>query len=254
MSNKIESFQADGLWNRWNIRWNNINPQMNIIVGINGSGKTTLLNILYGYYTNGSNPLALAMKIIPNKLDVGEKVIYLKSLDNYTQKDKRKRSNALLQELEYIVYQNKENFSFFNYRMSMLDHPEKASEISRRINDFLKLVNEFFIETGKELVIRESRLVFVQGKSIIELEKLSSGEKQLLLILLNVFLLEGKTAVVFMDEPEIALHVSWQYKLLDTLTNLNPEAQFIVTTHSPSIFGNGWGSNVVYMEDILEKA
>ena len=239
MSNKIESFQADGLWNRWNIRWNNINPQMNIIVGINGSGKTTLLNILYGYYTNGSNPLALAMKIIPNKLDVGEKVIYLKSLDNYTQKDKRKRSNALLQELEYIVYQNKENFSFFNYRMSMLDHPEKASEISRRINDFLKLVNEFFIETGKELVIRESRLVFVQGKSIIELEKLSSGEKQLLLILLNVFLLEGKTAVVFMDEPEIALHVSWQYKLLDTLTNLNPEAQFIVTTHSPSIFGNG---------------
>lgn len=254
MSNKIESFQADGLWNRWNIRWNNINPQMNIIVGINGSGKTTLLNILYGYYTNGSNPLALAMKIIPNKLDVGEKVIYLKSLDNYTQKDKRKRSNALLQELEYIVYQNKENFSFFNYRMSMLDHPEKASEISRRINDFLKLVNEFFIETGKELVIRESRLVFVQGKSIIELEKLSSGEKQLLLILLNVFLLEGKTAVVFMDEPEIALHVSWQYKLLDTLTNLNPEAQFMVTTHSPSIFGNGWGSNVVYMEDILEKA
>ena len=227
---------------------------MNIIVGINGSGKTTLLNILYGYYTNGSNPLALAMKIIPNKLDVGEKVIYLKSLDNYTQKDKRKRSNALLQELEYIVYQNKENFSFFNYRMSMLDHPEKASEISRRINDFLKLVNEFFIETGKELVIRESRLVFVQGKSIIELEKLSSGEKQLLLILLNVFLLEGKTAVVFMDEPEIALHVSWQYKLLDTLTNLNPEAQFIVKTHSPSIFGNGWGSNVVYMEDILEKA
>lgn len=254
MSNKIESFQADGLWNRWNIRWNNINPQMNILVGINGSGKTTLLNILYDYYTNGSNPLALAMKIIPNKLDVGEKVIYLKSLDNYTQKDKRKRSNALLQELEYIVYQNKENFSFFNYRMSMLDHPEKASEISRRINDFLKLVNEFFIETGKELVIRESRLVFVQGKSIIELEKLSSGEKQLLLILLNVFLLEGKTAVVFMDEPEIALHVSWQYKLLDTLTNLNPEAQFIVTTHSPSIFGNGWGSNVVYMEDILEKA
>ena len=227
---------------------------MNILVGINGSGKTTLLNILYDYYTNDSNPLALAMKIIPNKLDVGEKVIYLKSLDNYTQKDKRKRSNALLQELEYIVYQNKENFSFFNYRISMLDHPEKASEISRRINDFLKLVNEFFIETGKELVIRESRLVFVQGKSIIGLEKLSSGEKQLLLILLNVFLLERKPAVVFMDEPEIALHVSWQYKLLDTLTNLNPEAQFIVTTHSPSIFGNGWGSNVVYMEDILEKA
>ena len=254
MGNKIISFQVDGLWNRWNIRWNNINPQMNILVGINGSGKTTLLNMLYGYYSTGSNSLVQSMEVIPVKLNEGEKIIYLKSLDNYTQKDKRKKSNALLQELEYIVYQNKENFSFFNYRMSMLDYPDRATEINKRINGFLMLVNDFFTETGKKLVIRDGRLVFVQGESTIELETLSSGEKQLLLILMNVFLLEEKPAVVFMDEPEIALHVSWQYKLLDTLTKLNPQAQFIITTHSPSIFGNGWGGNVVYMEDILEKS
>lgn len=254
MGNKIISFQVDGLWNRWNIRWNNINPQMNILVGINGSGKTTLLNMLYGYYSTGSNSLVQSMEVIPVKLNEGEKIIYLKSLDNYTQKDKRKKSNALLQELEYIVYQNKENFSFFNYRMSILDYPDRATEINKRINGFLMLVNDFFTETGKKLVIRDSRLIFVQGESTIELETLSSGEKQLLLILMNVFLLEEKPAVVFMDEPEIALHVSWQYKLLDTLTKLNPQAQFIITTHSPSIFGNGWGGNVVYMEDILEKS
>lgn len=254
MGNKIISFQVDGLWNRWNIRWNNINPQMNILVGINGSGKTTLLNMLYGYYSTGSNSLVQSMEVIPVKLNEGEKIIYLKSLDNYTQKDKRKKSNALLQELEYIVYQNKENFSFFNYRMSILDYPDRATEINKRINGFIMLVNDFFTETGKKLVIRDGRLVFVQGESTIELETLSSGEKQLLLILMNVFLLEEKPAVVFMDEPEIALHVSWQYKLLDTLTKLNPQAQFIITTHSPSIFGNGWGGNVVYMEDILEKS
>ena len=254
MGNKIISFQVDGLWNRWNIRWNNINPQMNILVGINGSGKTTLLNMLYGYYSTGSNSLVQSMEVIPVKLNEGEKIIYLKSLDNYTQKDKRKKSNALLQELEYIVYQNKENFSFFNYRMSILDYPDRATEINKRINGFLMLVNDFFTETGKKLVIRDGRLVFVQGESTIELETLSSGEKQLLLILMNVFLLEEEPAVVFMDEPEIALHVSWQYKLLDTLTKLNPQAQFIITTHSPSIFGNGWGGNVVYMEDILEKS
>lgn len=226
---------------------------MNILVGINGSGKTTLLNMLYEYYATGSKSLLPTMKATPNELDEGEKIIYLKSLDNYTQKDKRKKSNALLQELEHVVYQNKENFSFFNYRMSMLDYPDKATEISKRINDFLRLVNEYFTETGKELLIRDSRLVFVQGESTIELEQLSSGEKQLLLILMNVFLLEEKPSVVFMDEPEIALHISWQYRLLDTLTKLNPNAQFIITTHSPSIFGDGWGGNVVYMDDILEK-
>jgi len=226
---------------------------MNILVGINGSGKTTLLNMLYEYYATGSKSLLPTMKATPNELDEGEKIIYLKSLDNYTQKDKRKKSNALLQELEHVVYQNKENFSFFNYRMSMLDYPDMATEISKRISDFLRLVNEYFTETGKELLIRDSRLVFVQGESTIELEQLSSGEKQLLLILMNVFLLEEKPSVVFMDEPEIALHISWQYRLLDTLTKLNPNAQFIITTHSPSIFGNGWGGNVVYMDDILEK-
>lgn len=132
MGNKIISFQVDGLWNRWNIRWNNINPQMNILVGINGSGKTTLLNMLYGYYSTGSNSLVQSMEVIPVKLNEGEKIIYLKSLDNYTQKDKRKKSNALLQELEYIVYQNKENFSFFNYRMEVMEDDHSTSTSSRK--------------------------------------------------------------------------------------------------------------------------
>lgn len=254
MSNKIESFHAGGLWNKWNIRWNKIDPKMNILVGINGSGKTTLLDMMYAYYTTKDNPFGLKeVEASPDKLDKDEKILYLQSLDNYAQKDKRKKSNALLQELEHIVYQNKENFSFFNYRMSMLDYPTQAAGIGKRIDDFLKSVNELFVETDKKLVIKNSRLAFEQATSTIELAQLSSGEKQMLLILLNVFLLEEKPAIVFMDEPEIALHVGWQYKLLDMLTQLNPNAQFIITTHSPSIFGNGWGENVVYMEDILEK-
>lgn len=134
----------------------------------------------------------------------------------------------------------------------MLDYPAKAAEISGRINGFLKAVDELLSETGKKIAIKDGRLVFNQGGATIELEQLSSGEKQMLLILINVFLLREKSAIVFMDEPEIALHVSWQYKLLNTLTQLNPNAQFIITTHSPSIFGNGWGANVVYMEDIMK--
>lgn len=253
MGNKIESFHVAGLWKRWNIVWDNINKQMNILVGINGSGKTTLLNLMYEYYTTaratGNEP---GIDATPAQLDGDVRVVYLKSLDNYSQKDKRKKGNALLQELEHVVYQNKDNFSFFNYRMEMLDYPAKAAEISDRINGFLKAVDELLGETGKQIAIKDGRLVFNQGGATIELEQLSSGEKQMLLILINVFLLREKSAIVFMDEPEIALHVSWQYKLLNTLTQLNPNAQFIITTHSPSIFGNGWGANVVYMEDIMK--
>jgi ABC-type cobalamin/Fe3+-siderophores transport system ATPase subunit len=79
---------------------------------------------------------------------------------------------------------------------------------------------------------------------------MSSGEKQILLIMLRVFLLEGKESYVLLDEPENSLDISWQYKLIDTLTKLNPNAQFFITTHSPSIFGAGWGDKIIYMEDV----
>ncbi len=68
--------------------------------------------------------------------------------------------------------------------------------------------------------------------------------------MLRVFLLEGKESYVLLDEPENSLDISWQYKLIDMLTKLNPNAQFFITTHSPSIFGAGWGDKIIYMEDV----
>ena len=46
-SNYIQSFFVKGLWDEKDVCWENINPDMNILVGINGSGKTTLMNIMY---------------------------------------------------------------------------------------------------------------------------------------------------------------------------------------------------------------
>ena len=56
-----------------------------------------------------------------------------------------------------------------------------------------------------------------------------------------------------MDEPEISLHIEWQYNLIDYIRMLNPKAQLVISTHSPSIFGQGWGDKVKYMNDIVRK-
>ena len=85
---------------------------------------------------------------------------------------------------------------------------------------------------------------------LIPLEALSSGEKQIILILLRVFLLEEKEAFVLLDEPENSLDISWQFELINILVKLNPNAQYFITTHSPSIFGDGWGDKIIYMEDV----
>lgn len=213
------------------------NEDVNIIVGINGSGKTTLLNEIY--------------KLALGNLEDKNQVIYVPSIDNIAMRDKRKTSNALTQDLEFYMFDMKTGPSMMYYRMSMIDaSAEKQAEMKARIGDFRSVINGLFQETEKHIEIEGNKFNIVSKGQILPIDALSSGEKQILLIMLRVFLLEGKESYVLLDEPENSLDISWQYKLIDTLTKLNPNAQFFITTHSPSIFGAGWGDKIIYMEDV----
>ena len=65
-------------------------------------------------------------------------------------------------------------------------------------------------------------------------DKLSAGEKQMLSFLCyNTF--SEKTAI-FIDEPELSLHVDWQRLLLPTLLEQGTDNQFFIATHSPFIY------------------
>lgn len=213
------------------------NEDVNIIVGINGSGKTTLLNEIY--------------KLALENLEDKNQVIYVPSIDNIAMRDKRKTSNALTQDLEFYMFDMKTGPSMMYYRMSMIDaSAEKQAEMKARIEDFRSVINGLFQETEKHIEIEGNKFNIVSKGNVLPIDALSSGEKQILLIMLRVFLLEGKESYVLLDEPENSLDISWQYKLIDTLTKLNPNAQFFITTHSPSIFGAGWGDKIIYMEDV----
>ena len=227
------------LWDKYKVSFVP-QPDINIIVGINGSGKTTLLSELekqtLGYIKDKSA------------------CIYVPSIDNLMMRDKRKKTTALSQDLDSYIYDMKTGPSLMYYRMSMLDAPQaKQSAVRKRIQDFCRIVNDFFKDTEKSIEIEGNKFVITKNESQLLPNDLSSGEKQLLLILLRIFLLDEKESVVLIDEPENSLDISWQYKLIDFLVNLNPNAQFFITTHSPSIFGDGWGSKIIYMEDVTTK-
>ena len=81
--------------------------------------------------------------------------------------------------------------------------------------------------------------------------QLSSGEKQILAILLTVLVQDNKPYVLFMDEPEVSLHVDWQQQLIDLILELNPNVQIILTTHSPAVIMNGWMDRVTEVSDII---
>ncbi len=83
--------------------------------------------------------------------------------------------------------------------------------------------------------------------------QLSSGEKQLLIILLNIVLLENKPTILLMDEPEISLHVEWQMIFIKTLLELNSNLQIILVTHSPDIVLKGYRKDVIKLDNFTIK-
>ena len=131
---------------------------------------------------------------------------------------------------------------------------EQVDAINKHRDEFVTIVNDAFTETGKTLSETESDLSFVlsNGKHI-QPQNLSAGEKQLLIIFLTVLLEKRQEYILIMDEPEISIHIDMQYSLIDNLRKLNPQLQLILSTHSPAIFGAGWGEKVVYADRLLKK-
>ena len=84
----------------------------------------------------------------------------------------------------------------------------------------------------------------------IELRDLSSGEKQLL-ILLTEALLQKETPCIFLaDEPELSLHIEWQRMIIPAIMELNPNAQVIAATHSPEV-ASKFSDSIFDMEDLI---
>ena len=92
---------------------------------------------------------------------------------------------------------------------------------------------------GKSVKVDESGQLKIESPSPSELNPfmLSSGEKQILILLTQALLREGKPVVYTVDEPELSLHILWQEKLLESLVTLSGQIQIIVATHSPDIVG-----------------
>ena len=126
---------------------------------------------------------------------------------------------------------------------------------------FFDTINRLFEPTHKSLFedtedITDASLILKEvtntGKKL-NIFELSSGEKQLLLILLTVLCQDEKPSILLMDEPEISLHLRWQYELIEIIRTLNPNCQVIIATHSPSIYGKGWRDKVFFMNQIITQ-
>ncbi len=113
------------------------------------------------------------------------------------------------------------------------------SELSRKILRYDAIRVTGWIghgETTDGITLGEDRDGITVGevKNAISSDKLSSGEKQMLSFLCyNAF---SENTPIFIDEPELSLHVDWQGLLLPTLLEQATTNQLFVATHSPFIY------------------
>jgi predicted ATPase len=124
--------------------------------------------------------------------------------------------------------------------------------------EFLKLINDRFLH-GKRIVGVDERsfrvLVQAEDGQRFSIEALSSGEKQILLMLAEVQRRLRRGGLLLIDEPEIHLHPRWQRLLVRALTDLCAEhdAQLIITTHSEEVANAAYEHELVLLDAIFTR-
>lgn len=112
---------------------------------------------------------------------------------------------------------------------------DSLRETHNTIELFIKRVNAYL--TNKKIMYNVADGITITNKEFndpIELQMLSSGEKQLLLLFCNVITASDDASIFIIDEPEISLNIKWQRKLIQTLLDFsnNKNVQLIFASHS----------------------
>jgi len=158
--------------------------------------------------------------------------------------------------LDYTINMNKTIILYLEKRNKKIQTPapqEVIYNIKKRYNRFLEIIDLLFKETDKKVDRDKNEVWFLSGDKEISPYQLSSGEKQILVILLTVLVQDNKPSILFMDEPEISLHIDWQRKLIEYIRELNPNVQIILATHSPGLIIEGWADRVFDVRDLITK-
>jgi len=259
----IKEIEIDSLWSgKKHIVWQ-LDPHVNVLSGINGVGKSTILNKVFkSVNTNGDvvNHLLKGVHLTVEPEDASHiRYDIIRSLDSpvldlgtMSHVDSRITSALDFQlyhlQRKYLDYQvNIGNRIIAELQQGNADAAQRLSQPKIRFQD---IVDELFEDTGKKIVRTENEIRFSQiGETLVPYQ-LSSGEKQMLAILLTVLVEDHEPYVLFMDEPEVSLHIEWQKRLIELILELNPNVQIILTTHSPAVIMSGWMDKVTEVTDI----
>jgi predicted ATP-binding protein involved in virulence len=119
------------------------------------------------------------------------------------------------------------------------EYQSKVADLRAPFKKLESLTMNFLKEGKKKLKIEADGeiKVVVTGAQSSNIYGLSSGEKQIIIMIAHLIFEEAQKAsgVFIIDEPELSLHIAWQEIFVQSIMEASPNTQFILATHSPSI-------------------
>jgi energy-coupling factor transporter ATP-binding protein EcfA2 len=120
------------------------------------------------------------------------------------------------------------------YLESLTTRIEALSEAERVLRALLSLLNDFLVDKKFTFSPRRGLRIVARNDQELPVSALSSGERQLVMLLCTTLLARRSSRLFIIDEPELSLGVRWQRKILGALLDLTAgtSVQFVVATHS----------------------
>ena len=121
------------------------------------------------------------------------------------------------------------------FQTSILSGTPELKDSLEEIKNFFNL---FFAPMKfKDVFINKSPFEFVISTSMgdVDIDDLSSGEKEILNIFIRFHQLKPKEAVILFDEADAHLHPDLERRYLEVLRDLGRGNQMLLTTHSPEM-------------------
>lgn len=177
---------------------------------------------------------------------------------NYTSIDGMKKETKQKERQEYYIRNNPafiDSTSMPNIKQWMVNRyfiaPMEWANLEKanweRLNDKMSSIAPKGTEFRFVRIERDLEPIFSINGQECYLEELSSGFKSVISILFTIIdwiegvntgdnaLIDNAEGTVLIDEVDVHLHPTWQQTIINSLREIFPKIQFIVTTHSPHV-------------------
>lgn len=158
--------------------------------------------------------------------------------DNDDNKTKTQIVNKLNSITTFESFESEVNTPILvNLFNNIVDELVNEQSMLNSISEIVSVFNQH-MPHHKYLNVSESKVEIITGEDSHPASELSSGESQLLITLCMLVLKGRDKDIILIDEPELSFNIKWQRKFIQLVSDLVPNSQVIVASHSPAIAGS----------------